>query len=157
MPARLAIEPTLRSKSPIAITIVMPEATTASMLICWEMLSRLRPVRNVSGRWTQKKTMTIATPASVPCLRTSAASRESSRPIAEAQCEQARRRERLGGDDAGEPPVDQDGDAIAERDEFLIDRKTKRGSPARARKLAQQGVVRAHSFTFAAVISFVGT
>jgi hypothetical protein len=54
MPARLAIDPTLRSKSPIAITIVMVEATTANMLICWEMLRRLRPVKKVAGRWSQK-------------------------------------------------------------------------------------------------------
>ena len=32
------------------MTIVMAEATTASMLICWEMLRRLRPVRNVVGQ-----------------------------------------------------------------------------------------------------------
>ena len=51
IPARLAIEPTLRSKSPIAITIVIVEETTASMLICCEMLKRLREVTKVSGRF----------------------------------------------------------------------------------------------------------
>ena len=66
MPARLAIEPTLRSKSPIAITTVMAKATTASMLICWEMLSRFRPVRKVSGRLTQKYASTAAKPIRVP-------------------------------------------------------------------------------------------
>ena len=54
IPARLAIEPTLRSKSPIAITMVIAEATTASMLTCWEMLMRLRAVKNVPGRLSQK-------------------------------------------------------------------------------------------------------
>ena len=54
MPARLAIEPTLRSKSPIAITTVIVAATTASMLICCEILRRLRPVRKVEGSSSQK-------------------------------------------------------------------------------------------------------
>ena len=46
--------PTLRSKSPIAITTVIVNETTASMLICWVMLSRLRDVTNVSGNSIQK-------------------------------------------------------------------------------------------------------
>ena len=66
MPARLAIEPTLRSKSPIAITTVIVKETTASMLICCEMLRRLRAVTNVSGRLIQKKTTDARKPISVP-------------------------------------------------------------------------------------------
>ena len=54
IPDRLAMEPTLRSKSPIAITTVMAPATTASILICWEMLIRLRPVRKVLGSSSEK-------------------------------------------------------------------------------------------------------
>ena len=56
MPARLAIEPTLRSKSPITMTMVMPAATTISIESCWVMLSQLRAVMKVSGRLIQKKT-----------------------------------------------------------------------------------------------------
>jgi len=54
IPDKLAMEPTLRSKSPIAITTVIVPATTASMLICWEMLRRLRSVRKVFGSSSQK-------------------------------------------------------------------------------------------------------
>ncbi len=66
MPARLAIEPTLRSKSPITMTMVIDAATTVSMLTCWLMFSQLRPVRKVSGRLIEKKTMMAAKPISVP-------------------------------------------------------------------------------------------
>ena len=69
IPARLAIEPTLRSKSPIAITTVIVEETTASMLICCVMLRRFREVRNVSGSRNQKKAITAAKPISVPYRR----------------------------------------------------------------------------------------
>ena len=66
MPARLAIEPTLRSKSPIAMTTVIVAETTASMLICWVMLRRLRAVRKVSGSSSQKKARSARKPISVP-------------------------------------------------------------------------------------------
>ena len=65
-PARLAIEPTLRSKSPIAITTVMVNETTASMLICWVMFNRLRAVRKVSGNSVQKNAISARKPMSVP-------------------------------------------------------------------------------------------
>ena len=70
MPARLAIEPTLRSKSPIAMTIVMVKDTTASMLTCCVMLRRLRDVTNVSGKDVQKKIKMTTKPISVPYWRT---------------------------------------------------------------------------------------
>ena len=60
------MEPTLRSKSPITITMVMVKATTASMLICWEMLSQLREVMKVSGMLAQKNATTARKPISVP-------------------------------------------------------------------------------------------
>ena len=66
MPARLAIEPMLRSKSPITMTMVMPAAATISMDICWEMLSQLRAVMKVSGRLIQKKIRIAAKPIRVP-------------------------------------------------------------------------------------------
>ena len=50
----------------MAITAVMVKATTASMLICCEMLSQLRPVMNVSGRLNQKKMRTARMPIRVP-------------------------------------------------------------------------------------------
>ena len=66
MPGRLAIEPTLRSKSPITMTMVMPAATTISIETCWVMLSQLRAVMKVSGSRHQKIRRISAKPISVP-------------------------------------------------------------------------------------------
>jgi hypothetical protein len=66
MPARLAVEPTERSKSPITMTMVMPAATTISIESCWVMLSQLRAVRNVSGSAIEKATRMTPKPISVP-------------------------------------------------------------------------------------------
>ena len=66
MPERLAMEPTLRSKSPITMTSVMPAATTISIESCWLMLSQFCAVRKVPGRRTEKKTRMRTKPATVP-------------------------------------------------------------------------------------------
>ena len=49
----------------MAITIVIANAVTASMLTCWEMLKRLRPVGNVSGSRIEKKIIKIINAARV--------------------------------------------------------------------------------------------
>ena len=66
MPARLAIEPMLRSKSPIAITTVIVAEPTASILICWVMLRRLREVTKVSGKSTRRRRSGTRKPNGVP-------------------------------------------------------------------------------------------
>jgi len=67
----LAIEPTLKSKSPMTMTMVMAAATTVSMLTCSVMFSQFRPVRNVSGRLIAKNAMTARNPQRVPYRLTS--------------------------------------------------------------------------------------
>ena len=48
------------------MTMVIVKATTASMLICCEMLSQLRADMKVSGMPIQKNSTTAANPISVP-------------------------------------------------------------------------------------------
>jgi hypothetical protein len=66
MPAKEAIDPTDRSKSPTTITTVIATATTVSIETCCVMFSQLRAVMNVSGNSTQKTTIIAAMPISVP-------------------------------------------------------------------------------------------
>ena len=66
MPTRLAMAPTLRSKSPVTMTMVMAKATTPRMLICRVIFSQLGKVMNVCGRCVQKKSTINTKPTSVP-------------------------------------------------------------------------------------------
>ncbi len=60
------MEPTLKSKSFITITIVIVKATTANMLICWLILIKLFAVRNVVGKFMVKKITILKKPINVP-------------------------------------------------------------------------------------------
>ena len=65
-PDSVAIEPTLRSKSFITMTMVMPAATTISIETCWVMLIQLLAVMKVVGSRHQKIRRISAKPISVP-------------------------------------------------------------------------------------------
>ena len=135
MPARLAIEPTLRSKSPIAMTIVIVKDTTASMLTCCVMLRRLREVTKVSGRDVQKKTKMTTKPISVPYWRTAFSIGRSALRLAVAERQQPLGRQTVGWKNGADSSLAHDGDARAEVQNLLVIRGDDQNAGAGARQV----------------------